>query len=45
MPYDTLVIAVGSASNDFGTPGVAEHAIALDTPDQASASTAGSSTR
>ncbi|WP_298967658.1 NAD(P)/FAD-dependent oxidoreductase [uncultured Methylobacterium sp.] len=35
VPYDTLVIAVGSASNDFGTPGVAEHAIALDTPDQA----------
>ena len=25
--YDTLVIAVGSLSNDFGTPGVAEHAI------------------
>ncbi|GJD98533.1 NAD(P)/FAD-dependent oxidoreductase [Methylobacterium isbiliense] len=35
VPYDTLVIAVGSASNDFGTPGVKEHAIALDTPDQA----------
>ncbi|WP_410822759.1 NAD(P)/FAD-dependent oxidoreductase [Methylobacterium oryzisoli] len=35
LPYDTLVIAVGSASNDFGTPGVKEHAIALDTPDQA----------
>ncbi|ACA18880.1 FAD-dependent pyridine nucleotide-disulphide oxidoreductase [Methylobacterium sp. 4-46] len=35
IPYDTLVIAVGSASNDFGTPGVKEHAIALDTPDQA----------
>jgi NADH dehydrogenase len=33
--YDTLVIAVGSGSNDFGTPGVKEHAIALDTPDQA----------
>ena len=30
--YDTLVIAVGSVSNDFGTPGVAEHAICLDTP-------------
>jgi NADH dehydrogenase FAD-containing subunit len=25
--YDTLVIAVGSRTNDFGTPGVAEHAI------------------
>ncbi|GJD49120.1 NADH dehydrogenase [Methylobacterium crusticola] len=35
IPYDTLVIAVGSASNDFGTPGVQQHAIALDTPDQA----------
>jgi NADH dehydrogenase len=33
--YDTLVVAVGSGSNDFGTPGVKEHAIALDTPDQA----------
>ena len=33
--YDTLVMAVGSGSNDFGTPGVKEHAIALDTPDQA----------
>jgi NADH dehydrogenase len=36
LGYDTLVIAVGSLSNDFGTPGVAEHAIALDTLDQAS---------
>ena len=33
--YDTLVIAVGSVSNDFGTTGVAEHAIMLDTPEQA----------
>src|SRR5215475_13143609 len=33
--YDTLIIAVGSQSNDFGTPGVREHAISLDTPDQA----------
>lgn len=33
--YDTLVIAVGSVGNAFGTPGVAEHAIMLDTPDQA----------
>lgn len=33
--YDVLVIAVGSVSNDFGTPGVKEHAIMLDTPDQA----------
>ncbi len=33
--YDTLVMAVGSNTNDFGTPGVAEHAIALETPAQA----------
>jgi NADH:ubiquinone reductase (H+-translocating) len=30
--YDTLVIAVGSLTNDFGTPGVAEHALPLETP-------------
>ena len=29
--YDTLVIAIGSLTNDFGTPGVKEHAIALET--------------
>src|SRR5690349_1685554 len=34
-PYDTLVLAVGSLTNDFGTPGVVEHAICLETPDQA----------
>ncbi|NRF71162.1 NAD(P)/FAD-dependent oxidoreductase [Aquincola sp. S2] len=28
--YDTLVIAVGSRSNDFGTPGVTEHAMKLE---------------
>jgi NADH dehydrogenase len=33
--YDTLVIAVGSRTNDFGTPGVAEHAISLETPSDA----------
>ena len=33
--YDTLVIAVGSVTNDFGTPGVAEFALTLDTPEQA----------
>ena len=32
IPYDTLVIAVGSHSNDFGTPGAREFALALDTP-------------
>jgi NADH:ubiquinone reductase (H+-translocating) len=35
FPYDTLVIAIGSQSNDFGTPGVREHAFSLDTPLQA----------
>ena len=30
VPYDTLVIAVGSQSNDFGTPGVREHALRLE---------------
>ena len=35
LDYDTLVIAIGSVSNDFGTPGVKEHAITLDTLEQA----------
>ncbi|WP_310734657.1 NAD(P)/FAD-dependent oxidoreductase [Azohydromonas caseinilytica] len=35
FPYDTLVIAVGSLNNDFGTPGVQEHALLLETPAQA----------
>ena len=35
VPYDTLVIAVGSRTNDFGTPGAREHAIALDDPEEA----------
>ncbi len=35
LPYDTLVIAVGSTTNDFGTPGAAEHCLFLDTPEQA----------
>jgi NADH dehydrogenase len=35
ISYDTLVIAVGSTSNDFGTPGAQEFAISLDTADQA----------
>lgn len=33
--YDTLIIAVGSVGNDFGVPGVNEHCIMLDTPEQA----------
>jgi NADH dehydrogenase len=35
VPYDTLVISVGSVTNDFGTPGAAEFAVPLETPDQA----------
>ena len=31
LPYDTLVICIGSVGNDFGITGVAEHAISLDT--------------
>ncbi|MBA3582644.1 MAG: NAD(P)/FAD-dependent oxidoreductase [Gammaproteobacteria bacterium] len=30
MSYDLLVLAVGSMCNDFGVPGVSEHAIFLD---------------
>ena len=33
--YDTLVISVGSTTNDFGIKGAAEHSIALDTQAQA----------
>jgi NADH dehydrogenase len=33
--YDTLIMAVGSHGNDFGTPGVGQHAILLDTPIEA----------
>jgi NADH:ubiquinone reductase (H+-translocating) len=35
VSYDTLVIAVGSITNDFGTPGVAEYAVPLETLAQA----------
>ena len=35
IAYDTLVMAVGSTTNDFGTPGAREHAISLDNPQQA----------
>ncbi len=35
FPYDTLVVAVGSVTNDFGTPGAAEFAVPLETPEQA----------
>jgi len=33
--YDILVIAIGSITNDFGTPGVTEYAVPLETPAQA----------
>ena len=33
--YDTLVIAIGCVGNAFDTPGVKEHAIMLDTPEEA----------
>lgn len=35
LSYDSLVIAVGSTTNDFGTPGAAEHCLFLDTRKQA----------
>lgn len=35
LPYDTLVMALGSTSNDFNTPGVQENCIFLDSPGQA----------
>lgn len=37
LAYDYLVIALGSVSNDFGTPGVAEHCHFIDSPQQAKA--------
>lgn len=33
--YDTLIIAVGSTTNDFGIAGASEYSIALDTQSQA----------
>lgn len=35
LEYDLLVLAIGSTSNDFNTPGVREHCIFLDSPEQA----------
>jgi NADH:ubiquinone reductase (H+-translocating) len=35
IKYDTLVLAIGSQTNDFGTPGVHEHTIMLDSPESA----------
>jgi NADH dehydrogenase len=37
LSYDYLVMALGSVSNDFGTPGVAEHCHFIDSPQQAKA--------
>ncbi len=37
LPYDYLVIAIGSVTNDFGIPGVAEHCFFLDSREQADA--------
>ncbi len=36
LEYDTLVLAIGSVTNDFGTPGAAQYAVPLETPEQAS---------
>lgn len=35
LSYDILVMAIGSVSNDFGTPGVSEHCYMLDSKQQA----------
>ncbi len=35
LSYDTLVVAIGSITNDFGTPGAAQYAVPLETPEQA----------
>lgn len=35
LGYDILVMAIGSTSNDFNTPGVRENCIFLDSPEQA----------
>lgn len=35
IDYDILVMAIGSISNDFGTPGIKDHAIFLDKAGQA----------
>jgi len=37
VAYDTLVLAVGSQANDFGTPGVKEHCYMIDSRVQADA--------
>ncbi|WP_051711150.1 NAD(P)/FAD-dependent oxidoreductase [Andreprevotia chitinilytica] len=37
VPYDLLVLALGSITNDFGTPGVAQHCHTLNDADGAQA--------
>lgn len=37
LPYDSLILALGSQANDFGTPGVAEHCWKIDSRPQADA--------
>lgn len=37
LAYDTLIVAVGSQANDFGTPGVAQHCLTIDSRQQADA--------
>lgn len=31
LPYDTLILCLGSVGNDFGVPGAGEHPVTLDT--------------
>ena len=35
LPYDTLVMSIGSITNDFGTPGASKFAVPLETAEQA----------
>jgi NADH dehydrogenase len=35
VSYDTLIMAIGSVTNDFGTPGAAAYAVPLENPEQA----------
>jgi NADH dehydrogenase len=35
LPYDTLVLSIGSIANAFSVPGVAEYAFALDSAEEA----------
>lgn len=37
LPYDRLILAIGSRVNDFNVPGVREHCLMLDTAAQATA--------